>query len=198
MPPNRTLLHYPTMNFNRNHNDLMIEKLIRAKYRPQKGPSVQNSNASPPLRKQTKLERKITLLEQNNKMDVISRKQTILDGRDDSQSTMQGVMRAQTSFVTENDLSETESFIIYAIALMYLSGSFQVSMGICNSNFKSKVENKIAQATILRFKALNFEQMALKLDQDKLSHSSYELHTRRQKYLESGIVCVRKALKLYE
>jgi hypothetical protein len=71
---------------------------------------------------------------------------------------MQGVLKAAQSVLEpENDLSETESFIIYSIALMYLTGSFNVSMEICNSNFRSKVENRVAQAIILRFKALNFE-----------------------------------------
>lgn len=113
-----------------------------------------------------------------------------------SLSTIHGHLQVQSGLEPENDLSETETFILYAIALMYLSGSFQVSMGICNSNFRSKVENKIAKATILRFKALNLEQLALKMDSESASYQ--ERNERKEKLLGSAILCVRKALKLYD
>ena len=45
-------------------------------------------------------------------------------------------MRSMTleSIIDPNqNLTETEGFINYAIALMYLSNSFQVSLSICNA-----------------------------------------------------------------
>ena len=65
----------------------------------------------------------------------------------------------------KNEVSEKEAFILYAIASMYLSNSFQFSLRICDAEFKNNMQGKIYQANILRFKALNLEQGAIKSDE---------------------------------
>lgn len=82
---------------------------------------------------------------------------------------------------------------MYAIAVMYLSNSFQLSLNICKSDLKTRVKSDIYQANILRFKALNLEQFALKTDPETVDDDR-----SKSAILEEATHDVGKAYKIYK
>jgi hypothetical protein len=99
---------------------------------PKKVPKLHNSFTKlgrriPSFRR---MESKISKIEKHNILSV-SKKRSSFKFKSRSSRL------SPTHLKDANDnLNNTEGFIMYAVALMYLSKSYHVSLSICNSNFK--------------------------------------------------------------
>lgn len=104
---------------------------------------------------------KIRKIEFSNKLEISAKKRSFIVNLSSKfgDSTPQKRSKTQVVFKSNpaNNLNETQGFILYAIAVMYLSDSFQMSLNICNQDIRTSVKSEIYQANVLRFKALNLE-----------------------------------------
>jgi len=82
--PDKKFLYSYTMNFKKTADNMKIEKQIRDKYRPAKSPLFNNKSPSrltdkalTVINRKQKLERKITMIEQQNVLELLSRKASL-------------------------------------------------------------------------------------------------------------------------
>lgn len=86
------------------------------------------------------IEDKINRIESSNVLEIQKKRQLKL-------MTMKSIQSSNITLTSvsdpKNEVSEKEAFILYAIASMYLSNSFQFSLRICEAEFKNNMQGKI-------------------------------------------------------